>query len=114
MVLLPLVCATGFPDLDRALKRGQERQKATAAAAAAAKPVPGPTDTIIITVLPPIYVPEWLNWEYDLPLPRADVTFVILRAPTPRGPWTEFGKTNQPPFRVVPDGFYRIDTRSNT
>ena len=113
VLLIPMAASATFPELERALRRAQAKQKADAVAAAARKPVPGPTDTIQITILPPIYVPEWLNWEYDLPLPRMDTTFIILRAETPNGPWTKFGETNQPPFKVIPDGFYRVETKTN-
>lgn len=56
-------------------------------------------------------IPDTLMWEYDLPLPR-DVTFVVHRAMSPHGPWTKFSETNQPPVRVIPDGFYRVETRN--
>jgi hypothetical protein len=62
--------------------------------------------------LPPPYVPQDLTWDYDLPLPR-DVTFVVLMAKTPNGPWTTFTETNQPPVRVNPVGFYKIETKNN-
>ena len=60
----------------------------------------------------PAYIPDVLTWEYDLPLPR-DVTFVVLMAKTPNGPWTTFTETNQPPVRVNPVGFYKIETKNN-
>ena len=62
--------------------------------------------------LPPPYIPDVLMWEYDLPLPR-DVTFVVLMAKTPNGPWSTFIETNQPPVRVTPRGFYKVQTKNN-
>jgi len=61
--------------------------------------------------LPPPYIPDTLTWEYDLPLPR-DVTFVVLMAKTPNGPWSTFIETNQPPVRVTPRDFYKVETRN--
>ena len=52
-----------------------------------------------------------LHWEYPLPLPR-DVTFDVERAPTPTGPWTLIGTTNQPPYPINQPGFYRVGTHN--
>jgi len=55
-------------------------------------------------------IPSELNWTYDLPIPRDDTTFIIHRSTAPNGPWIEYGRTRQPPFKVIPSGFYRIET----
>lgn len=57
-------------------------------------------------------IPDELFWEYDLPIPRDDVMFIVQRALSPHGPWVKFGEVRQPPFKVIPSGFYRIETKN--
>ena len=68
-------------------------------------------ETVNMAMAAPGYIPDVLMWEYDLPLPR-DVTFVVLMAKTPNGPWSTYTETNIPPVRVTPRGFYKIETRN--
>lgn len=57
-------------------------------------------------------IPVELAWDYPLPIPRDDVTFIIERAMSPHGPWVKFGEASQPPVKVIPSGFYRIETKN--
>ena len=69
-------------------------------------------ETVNMAMAAPGYIPDVLMWEYDLPLPR-DVTFVVLIAKMPNGPWSVYTTTNQPPVRVIPRGFYKVETKNN-